>query len=241
MGNIFCGFASILSCVKGDNPTEAAWLIIFAAFFDFLDGIVARLSKGASSFGVQLDSLADVVSFAVAPAVLIFSYKLIEFGNWGWIIGFTFIMAGTYRLARYNLTAKLEEKSNFIGLPVPVPAVAISSFVIFSEYLWGEIRLDRILIIMVFLFSALMVSTIEYETLPKFDFSVKRNRIKVLVIIGCAVLLMISPRLVMFPLVTLYILSGVYKLIHGLIQKTVFNGDEQIMEISGEDEEDGEL
>ncbi|MCP4581357.1 MAG: CDP-diacylglycerol--serine O-phosphatidyltransferase [candidate division Zixibacteria bacterium] len=239
MGNMFCGFAAILSCIKGGNPNEAAWLIIFAAFFDFLDGIVARLSKSASSFGVQLDSLADVVSFCVAPAVLLYSYKLVEFGNWGWIIGFTFIMAGTYRLARYNLTAKIEEKGNFLGLPVPVPAVAIASFVIFSEHLWGEIRLDRFLIIMVFLFSALMVSTIEYETMPKFDFSVKRNRIKVLVIFGAAILLMVKTRLVMFPLVSLYALSGVYKLIFGLIQKTVLNGDGQLKNEAEKDNKNG--
>jgi CDP-diacylglycerol--serine O-phosphatidyltransferase len=224
MGNLFCGFASILTCVKGDNPAEAAWLIVFAAFFDFLDGIVARLSKGASRFGVELDSLADVVSFAVAPAVLLFAFKLIEFGNWGWIVGFTFLMAGTYRLARFNLTAKIETKGNFIGLPIPVPAVALASFVIFSEYLWGEIRLDRILSIMVILFSALMVSTIEYETMPKFDFRVSRNRIKVLILIGAGLIVMLKPRLMMFPLVTLYILSGVYKLVVALISKTLRNG-----------------
>jgi CDP-diacylglycerol--serine O-phosphatidyltransferase len=236
MGNMFCGFASILSSVKGENPTEAAWLIIFAAFFDFLDGIVARLSKGSSRFGVELDSLADVVSFAVAPAILLYSFKMIEFGNWGWILGFTFIMAGTYRLARFNLTAKIETKGNFIGLPIPVAAVALASFVIFSEHIWGEIRLDRFLSIMVILFSALMVSTIEYETMPKFDFRVRRNRIKVLVLIGTGLILMIRPRLAMFPLVTVYILSGVYKLVVGLVEKTLKNGsdeDESIDDESG--------
>ena len=226
MGNLFCGFASILSCVKGEHPTEAAWLIILAAFFDFLDGIVARLSKGASRLGVELDSLADVVSFAVAPAVLLYSFKMIEFGSWGWIIGFVFIMAGTYRLARFNLTAKIESKSKFIGLPIPVAAVGLASFVIFSNYLWGEIRLDRLLSIMVILFSALMVSTIEFEIMPKFDFSVRMNRIKVLVIVGAALIIMVKPRLMMFPLVALYILSGVYKLVAVLVEKTLLNGSD---------------
>lgn len=221
MGNLFCGFASILSSVKAENPTEAAWFIIFAAFFDFLDGIVARLSRGASRFGVELDSLADVVSFAAAPAVMLYSFKLIEFGDWGWIIGFTFLMAGTYRLARYNLTAPIETKGNFIGLPIPVAAVALASFVIFSEHLWGEIRLDRFLSIMVILFSALMVSTIEYETMPRFDFRIKKNRIKVLIMIAAGILLMIRTRLLMFPLVSLYILSGVFGLVKGLIDRTL--------------------
>jgi CDP-diacylglycerol--serine O-phosphatidyltransferase len=234
MGNLFCGFASILSSVKGENPTEAAWLIIFAAFFDFLDGIVARLSKGASRFGVELDSLADVVSFAAAPAVMLYSFKLIEFGNWGWIIGFTFLMAGTYRLARFNLTAQIEAKGNFIGMPIPVAAVALASFMIFSEHLWGEIRLDRFLSIMVILFSALMVSTIEFETLPRFDFRVKKNRIKVLVLMAAGVLLMVRPRLLMFPLVSLYILAGIFRLVKGLIDKT-FKGDFPDIELDEND------
>jgi len=221
MGNLFCGYASILASLRGDNLTEAAWLIIFAAFFDFLDGIVARMSKGASRFGVQLDSLADVVSFALAPAVLLHSFKMIEFGNWGWILGFTFIMAGTYRLARFNLDVKLESKGHFLGLPVPVAAVAIASFVIFCDFLWGEIRLDRFLSIMILVFSALMVSTIEYETLPKFDLRVKRNRIKMIVVIGAALLLTIKTRLVMFPLVATYILWGIVKLVIGLTGKNI--------------------
>jgi len=226
MGNLFCGFASILVSVRGEHLTEAAWLIIFAAFFDFLDGLVARLSKGASKFGVELDSLADMVSFAVAPAVLLYSFKMISFGNWGWFLGFTFIMAGAYRLARFNLDVKLETKGNFLGLPIPVAAVAIASFVIFCDYLWGEIRLDRFLAIMIILFSALMVSTIEYETMPKFDFSVRKNRIKFIIMLGAGLLLMIQTRLVMFPMVALYILWGIFKLAAGLIAK---NGSDDLV------------
>lgn len=238
MGNLFCGFASILACVKGDKPTEPAWLIIFAAFFDFLDGIVARLSRSASRFGVELDSLADMVSFALAPAVLLYAYKMIEFGNWGWILGFTFIMAGAYRLARFNLTAKIESKRNFIGLPVPVAAVAIASFFIFCEHLWGEIRLDRFMSIMVIACSVLMVSTIEYETIPKFDLSVQKNRIKILLIIGAGLILMIKTRLVMFPLVLIYILSGVAVLVAGIIGKNSRRAHGKLGNGSDADEED---
>jgi len=227
MGNLFCGFASILVCIRGENLTEAAWLIIFAAFFDFLDGLVARLSKGASRFGIELDSLADIVSFAVAPAVLLYAFKMIDFGNWGWILGFTFIMAGAYRLARYNLIAELETKGNFIGLPVPVAAVAIASFVIFCDHVWGEIRLDRFLSIMILSFSAMMVSTIEYETLPRFDLTVRRNRIKIIVMIGAGLLLMIKTRLVMFPLVSAYILWGIVKLVIGLIGRNIDDNQKQ--------------
>jgi phosphatidylserine synthase len=93
--------------------------------------------------------------------------------------------------------------------------------VIFCDYLWGEIRLDRFLVIMIMLSSALMVSTIEYETMPKFDLSVRKDRIKIIVIIGAAFLLMIKTRLVMFPLVAAYILWGVAKLIIGLVDRNL--------------------
>ncbi|OQX91603.1 MAG: CDP-diacylglycerol--serine O-phosphatidyltransferase [candidate division Zixibacteria bacterium 4484_95] len=221
MGNLFCGFASILVSVKGEKPTEAAWLIIIASFFDFLDGLVARISRSASRFGIELDSLADIVSFAVAPAVLLYSFKMINFGNISWILGFTFIMAGAYRLARYNLAAKLESKSNFIGLPLPAAAVTLASFVIFCYYFWGEMKLDRFLSIMIVLFSALMVSTIEYEAIPKFDLSTRKDRNKIFLLIVAGLALMIKTQLVMFPILAIYILSGIVKLIVGLLDRTV--------------------
>lgn len=221
MGNLFCGFASIITSVKGEKPTEAAWLIIFAAFFDFLDGLVARLSGSSSRFGVELDSLADIVSFGMAPAVLLYTFKMIEFGSWGWLPGFVFISAAAFRLARFNLTAKLESKSNFIGMPVPAAAGTLASFVIFCEAIWGEIRLDRFLLIMVVLFSALMVSTIEYETMPGFDFSNKRNRIKMLGLVIVGVGLVIKTRLVMFPLMAIYTLSGIIRFAVMLVNNNV--------------------
>jgi CDP-diacylglycerol--serine O-phosphatidyltransferase len=221
MGNLFCGFASIITSVKGEKPTEAAWLIIFAAFFDFLDGLVARLSGSSSRFGVELDSLADVVSFGMAPAVLLYTFKMIEFGNWGWLPGFVFISAAAFRLARFNLTAKLESKGNFIGMPVPAAAVALASFVIFCEAIWGEIRLDRFLLIMVIMFSALMVSTIEYEAMPGFDFSKRRNRIKMLMLVIIGIGLVVRTRLVLFPLMAVYALSGIVRFAVLLVSNNV--------------------
>ena len=221
MGNLFCGFASILTSIKGERPIEAAWMIIFAAFFDFLDGLVARLSKSSSRFGVELDSLADIVSFGVAPAVLLYSFKMIEFGSWGWILGFVFITAGAFRLARFNLTAKLESKGNFIGLPIPVAAVSVASFVIFCETIWGELRMDRFLSFMVILFSVLMVSTIEYESMPRFDLSSKKNRIKILILLGAGLATMIRTKVVLFPLMALYVISGIFRLLLGLVNNNV--------------------
>lgn len=221
MGNLACGFGSIIvsSGAKAftgpsytQNLFEAVWLIVLAAFFDFLDGLVARFSKGYSRFGVELDSLTDIVSFGVAPAVLIINFSLISRGNWAWILGFVFLMAGTYRLARFNLSASLEKKVNFVGLPVPSAAIVIISYVLFTFEVWGEIRLEKFFVIVILTTSALMVSTVEFETMPKFDFSKPGNRIKVTILFIMAIAIMINASLVIFPLGMLYILYGIGKL-----------------------------
>ncbi|RKX27117.1 MAG: CDP-diacylglycerol--serine O-phosphatidyltransferase, partial [Candidatus Zixiibacteriota bacterium] len=114
MGNVVCGFLSILSSFEG-NITTACWFVVLAGFLDALDGKVARLSGSASQFGVELDSLADFLSFGVAPAVLVYAIKLSSLGKWGWMISIVYIMAAAYRLARYNLLADTEEKKEFLG------------------------------------------------------------------------------------------------------------------------------
>jgi CDP-diacylglycerol--serine O-phosphatidyltransferase len=142
MGNLACGFGAIIISGGARNLTmaqknlvisEAAWLIILAAFFDVLDGLVARFSKASSRFGVEIDSLADVISFGVAPAALIINFSLISKGNWAWILAFVYLMAASFRLARFNMTANIEEKTNFLGMPVPVAAMTIVSFVLFAK------------------------------------------------------------------------------------------------------------
>jgi len=233
VGNLACGFGSIIvSCHTAVASTEslsrnifeAVWLIILAAFFDFLDGLVARLSRTYSKFGVELDSLTDIVSFGVAPAVLVVSYSLISHGNWAWILAFVYLMAGTYRLARFNVSASLEKKTNFMGLPVPSAAIVIVSYILFSHELWGEIRMEKFFIILILVTSALMVSTVEFEAMPKFDFSKIRNRIKMLFIVMGAIAVMINASLVIFPLVTIYILYGVARLL-----VTLFFGEKAVV------------
>jgi CDP-diacylglycerol--serine O-phosphatidyltransferase len=136
MGNVVCGFIAILTTFEG-HITTACWFIILAGFLDALDGKIARLSGGASQFGVELDSLADFLSFGVAPAFLVYAIKFTMLGKWGWVPPIVFIMAAAYRLARFNLLADTEEKKDFIGLPVPMAALAVVSFIIFTYDLWG--------------------------------------------------------------------------------------------------------
>ncbi len=131
MGNVVCGFLAILSAFEGEITT-ACWLIILAGFLDLLDGKVARLSGASTRFGVELDSLADFLSFGVAPAVIVYVIKLSSMGKWGWIISIVYIMAASYRLARFNLLAHTDEKKIFLGLPTPGAALCLVSYIIFS-------------------------------------------------------------------------------------------------------------
>jgi CDP-diacylglycerol--serine O-phosphatidyltransferase len=208
-GNMFCGFLSIISAAEGE-PTHAAWFIILAGFLDALDGRVARLSGGISSFGKELDSLADVISFGVAPAFLIYTFKLNVLGKWGWIIGMVYITASAFRLARFNLLAHSDEKKNFLGLPVPGAGLTLAAYVIFCYNLWDRIEYGEYLITMTILFSALMVSQVEYDAVPD-NFNTRQNRLKLLYIIVLSLAAIIRPRLLMFPILLLYIGYGLSK------------------------------
>jgi CDP-diacylglycerol--serine O-phosphatidyltransferase len=219
MGNVVCGFLAILSAFEG-NVTTACWLVILAAFLDALDGKIARLSGGASRFGVELDSLADFLSFGVAPAVILYSIKLSALGKWGWLISVVYIMAASYRLARFNLLADTEEKKDFVGLPVPVAAVTLVSYIIFAYEFWGELRYSQLLVSMIILSAFLMVSQVRYDTLPeRFDTTERRIKLGVLLLAGAAIIF--RPRLLLFPFCTSFILFGIVREFYRLFHRSV--------------------
>lgn len=209
MGNVVCGFLAILSTVEGQVIT-ACWFILLAGFLDLLDGKIARLTGGTSAFGVELDSLADFLSFGIAPALMVYTQVLEHMGKWFWILSVIYIMAASYRLARYNLMADSEEKKNFLGLPVPAAAIGIVSYMIFSNQIWQSLQYSEALVTMIIVFAFLMVSHVEYESMPdRFDSPAGRIRLGIIVLAG--ILLLINPRLMLFPLFALYILWGMAK------------------------------
>jgi CDP-diacylglycerol--serine O-phosphatidyltransferase len=223
MGNVVCGFVALLSMVEG-KVIAACWLVILAAFLDSLDGKVARLSKTTSQFGVELDSLADFLSFAVAPGLIVYMIKLESLGTPGKLIVIVYIMAAAFRLARFNLMAETEEKKDFVGLPVPGAALALISFILFSYSVWGGLEYDELLVAMIVLFAFLMVSQIQYDSLPDRVGS-SNDRIKMgialVLLVVVAVVFMITVLkgkrasetlpLLLFPLFSLYILSGMVR------------------------------
>ena len=215
--NIFCGFLSIISVSNG-KFINAAWLITIAAILDAFDGQVARLTKTDSSFGIEFDSLADIISFGIAPAVLIYKVYFESFGIIGIIISFLPLMCGGIRLARFNVLFGGKEKVNFIGLPIPFAALSFVSFIIFNYYFWNELFLTRIIIPQLVLVSALMVSKVEYWVLPKVTFRHgKKNTIEFIVILFALVALALFPQESYYPIIIFYVLSGVVRFIYKIL------------------------
>lgn len=209
MGNLLCGFLSIIASHNGE-PSRAAWLIVLAAFIDALDGRVARLSRATSKFGKELDSLADIVSFGAAPAFLAFTAILNDYDRWGFMVGAVYLMAGAFRLARYNVISDPHRKDRYLGLPIPIAAITISSYVILCMYYFGHIRYPEFVVTMVIGCSALMVSTVVYDSLPE-RLDRRENRWRVVVLFVFCIAVLIKPRLMLFPFMASYVLSGVVR------------------------------
>jgi len=179
LSSIFCGFDAIRLLATAQSPSTdpqpyqaAALLLVFAMFFDTIDGRVARLTRTQSAFGVQIDSLADVVSFGVAPAVLMYRWALSGLGTFGLIVSFVFLACGAIRLARFNVLAtdpKSQQPNKpgqyIVGLPIPGAAGVILAIVIANHSVRGRVwSITPLMVAIVLGLSALMVSTIQFRS-----------------------------------------------------------------------------
>lgn len=203
--NLFLGFLSILASSQ-ERFVTAAWLILLAAVFDMLDGKVARYTKSYSDFGVELDSLADVVSFGAAPSFLVYFSLLSHLGPFGTLISVLPLIFGAIRLARFNVHLSGFEKGNFEGMPIPSQATCLASYLMFCDALWDGPRFPAVMVILVIFLSIMMVSTVEFETMPKFSLRKgRKNTVQItLFLIGLSVVV-VWPSLTLFPLTLLYI------------------------------------
>ena len=231
--SLYCGLTSVFASI-GHEFDRAAWLIVAAIFFDMLDGTVARLTKSTSEFGKELDSLADIVSFGVAPGVLVFTSYLPGAGGLpvlpeaGSIIGkpgsysaIVFVIGVALRLARYNVY-QAERRDVFTGLPCPAAGGLIAAFILFMNYF--EPRLETLALgpiafytlgAMAVVLTLLMLSTFSYAKNPfKFLILSPRNAFATLsggliVIVALHFAIAVSPSIILFPLGLTYVLSGV--------------------------------
>lgn len=166
--NMFSGFLSIINTSNGEYK-YAAWLIIIAAIFDAFDGVMARLTKSSSELGVELDSLSDLVSFGAAPAFLIYKSYLDQYNTAGIILSSLLMLAGGFRLARFNVQLVGFDKAFFKGLPIPMSAMTIASFILafFTGSRAHSAQAEEFIIPLIIILSYLMISRIKYDTLPK--------------------------------------------------------------------------
>jgi CDP-diacylglycerol--serine O-phosphatidyltransferase len=205
---MLAGMFALVSVMNG-RFIVGAWAILLAAVFDGLDGKVARLVNGASEFGVQLDSLADVVSFGVAPAVLVYHWQFIPHKQLGMMVMFLYVACSALRLARFNVQTKRISNVFFMGLPVPAAAAVIASSVLFIHHLkiTDNALLSNISLGMVVLLAFLMVSTIPYFSFKKFRFGIRQFYIIFFVVL-IIFLIGLQPFIGIFTCLMLYILSG---------------------------------
>jgi CDP-diacylglycerol---serine O-phosphatidyltransferase len=208
--NLFFGFMCMIQAVQG-RYTLAAWYIIIAALCDALDGFMARLTNSASEFGVELDSLADVVSFGVAPSFLLYSMLLHEYGPFGILVSALPLIMGALRLARFNVQLIGFSKEYFTGMPIPLSALTLVSGILFFEpdNIVANDILRYGLIGLTIVCGILMVSTIRYPVVPRISLAAFRERPLTMSLFTLAALTVIlSLGRLLFPVLLLVMISG---------------------------------
>lgn len=233
LSSIFCGFRSITLAANapagqgGDDYYRASLFLVFALFFDMLDGRVARLTKTQSAFGLQIDSLADVVSFGVAPSLLVYKWCLYQLGNEGVFCAFAFTAAGAVRLARFNVlsmddSGKPQKPSKYIvGLPVPGAAGILIALIVANHTITGRLS-DYVVPVMglVLFLSFLQVSTIRFRSFKDLKLNSRTVALVFFAVGSSAVVSMqTTPSFVLVWLLSLYVLIGVAETLFGLLRR----------------------
>lgn len=214
--SLFAGFYSMVATIDR-KFTHAAIAIFVSAVFDMLDGRVARLTNSSSKFGVQYDSLSDVIAFGVAPALLAYMWALKGYGRFGWLAAFLYVACGALRLARFNVQVETVQKKQFLGLPIPAAAAAIASSVLFYSWLGYRGGLKNALVpVLIYIVALLMVSDVRYYSFKDIGFLWRRPFRSTVAAIVLLVIIFVEPELMLFIAAFAYVLSGpVYTLIMG--------------------------
>ena len=206
--SLFAAFYSLVAAMKGQF--EGAVVAIFIGMIaDGLDGRIARLTNTQTEFGAEYDSLSDMVTFGVAPSLLIYSLILNQLGKVGWLIAFVYTAAVALRLARFNTQLEIADKRYFQGLPCPPAAAVMASFAwLCYQNDWHHMSIAVLTGVLSFVISVLMVSNFRYYSFKEVDFKGKVPFLYVLVIIVLFVAIAVNPALVLFAGFGIYALSG---------------------------------
>lgn len=230
-GSLFAGFYSMIETLSGNYGSAAIWIFI-SAICDGLDGKVARLTGTTSQFGVEFDSLADLVAFGVTPGLMMYAWALKPFGRLGWLAAFLFVVCGALRLARFNVQVSTVESKRFVGLPIPAAASMVASTVLlFNHFGWPSSYKRLAILALIYLLAFLMVSSVKYYSFKDPEL-IKRQPFGFLVL--AVVLLIIvaaEPAVMVFVIMLCYVLSGPIGFLIGLprrlrLEKAMHKGHE---------------
>jgi len=207
-GGLFAGFYGIIATMNGDYNL-AAWFILISAVFDALDGKVARLTGTTSKFGVEYDSLSDLVSFGVAPGLLMYSWALKPFGKFGWLAAFLYVVCCALRLARFNIQINTVESKRFVGLPTPGAAGMVASCVLLFYHLGGSGTIKKVsIVLLIYILAYLMVSNHSFHSFKDPEL-VKRQPFSFLVLAIIFIIVIVAqPEIMLFAIASIYVASG---------------------------------
>ena len=217
LANLFFGFWAIVYAAGG-NFLWAGWFIVFAGLLDMLDGRVARLSGTGTRFGAELDSLVDVISFGVAPALLMYFLEFQSAGRFAWLICFIYVVAVALRLARYNVIAHNQPPSSwFVGMPSPSAGMTLATYYAFSRTPWYQDSMAYLnfqnqgLVVLILLLSVLMVSGVKYPKFPHIGLRSWRGRFGLVFTLCVLAGAILVPEQFFFPLGLAYIAFGLVR------------------------------
>ena len=206
--SLFCGFYAIIAAISG-NFYHAALSILIAAVLDGLDGRIARLTRTTSAFGVQYDSLSDLIAFGLAPGILVFLWALKPFNRFGWMAAFLYVVCGALRLARFNVQTGLISNKYFVGLPIPASASIVATTILFIYQIGGTGSTGYLaVLILIYVLSFLMVSNIPYPSFKGMKLGERRSFNFLVAVVLVFVLVALEPFVMLSVGILGYVLSG---------------------------------
>ncbi|MBI4773649.1 MAG: CDP-diacylglycerol--serine O-phosphatidyltransferase [Deltaproteobacteria bacterium] len=207
-GSLFLGFYAAISSIQAHFP-QAALAVVGSMFLDGLDGRIARLTKTTSRFGTEYDSLADLIAFGLAPALMIYLWALEPFGRMGWLAAFLFVTCGALRLARFNVQVDTVPGDHFNGLPIPAAAAMLAATVLFFDHLnLGSHVFHVPIMVMIYGLSFLMVSTVKFVSFKNMDYFRRKSFNSLVVGVLLFVVIAANPFVMGFVVMLCYVLSG---------------------------------
>lgn len=240
--NAFCGFMSIIQAFGG-NFELAAWLIVYASLFDAVDGLAARLTNSASQFGVELDSLSDVISFGAAPSILLYTIYFKNFNEMGILISSLIMVFGAIRLARFNVQLTGFDKDSFSGVPIPMAAITICSYVVYyHNIIFSPVVSGRMITVLAIALPILMVSKFRYDSIPKFSKrAIKQYPVRYIILFIGVIACVVTKGEGVFSFCLFYLSTGIVRSTYNYIRKRTRKYKHSMRSLSDHDIDEDEL